>query len=115
MICFGPLTEESQLGHERIELPNPWRAKSKGKIVRHVPLVLYSDDASGNVSKKWNQHMSFYCTLAGLPPKLANQDVNILFLATSNTAGALELADGLVDEFKYVLTVSAWCKAYWIL
>lgn len=44
--------------------------------------------------------MSFYYFLAGLPSKLANQDYNIRFLCTSNIAGALELADGLVDEFK---------------
>lgn len=44
--------------------------------------------------------MSFYSTLAGLPPKLSNQDYNINFLATSNCASALEQADGLVDELK---------------
>lgn len=63
-----------------------------------IPLVLYSDDTSGNVSKKWNKHMSFYCSLAGLPPKMTNQDYNIHFISTSNAASALEQADGLADE-----------------
>jgi hypothetical protein len=44
--------------------------------------------------------MSFYYTLAGLPPKLSNQQYNCHFLSTSNTAGALELADQIVDEIK---------------
>lgn len=91
---------DSGTGHERVKLPNAWRLKATGRLIRHVPLVLYSNDASGNISKKWNQHMSFYSTLAGLPPKLSNQDYNINFLATSNCASALEQADGLVDELK---------------
>jgi hypothetical protein len=47
--------------------------------------------------------MSFYYTLAGLPPKLSNQQYNCHFLSTSNTAGALELADQIVDEIKSVI------------
>jgi hypothetical protein len=65
-------------------------------------MVLYSDDTSGNVSKKWNKHMSIYTILAGLPPKLANQEFNIHFVATTNTANALELFGRTVDEFKCV-------------
>lgn len=42
--------------------------------------------------------MAFYCALAGLPPKLTNQDYNIHFISTSNATTALELANGLVDE-----------------
>ncbi|KAH9818305.1 hypothetical protein DFH28DRAFT_888068, partial [Melampsora americana] len=93
---------ESQYGgvmyREYIPLPNPWRLKANGKIIQHVPITLYSDDTSGNVSKKWNKHMSFYFTLSGLPPGMSNQEYNIHFLATSNKAGALELGDKIVDE-----------------
>ncbi|KAH9810402.1 hypothetical protein DFH28DRAFT_932887 [Melampsora americana] len=60
------LLQRSGLGLRGIELPNPWRVKANGLIVRSVPIALYSDDTSGNVSKKWNKHMSFYFTLAGL-------------------------------------------------
>ncbi|KAH9811554.1 hypothetical protein DFH28DRAFT_1178981 [Melampsora americana] len=79
-------------------IENPWRSRAQGKIIRHVPLALYSDDTSGNVSKKWNKHMSIYFTLAGLPPNLSNQEFNIHFLATSNCATALELFDQVVDD-----------------
>jgi hypothetical protein len=48
--------------------------------------------------------MSFYYTLAGLPPKMSNQQYNCHFLSTSNTAGALELADQIVDEIKSVMS-----------
>lgn len=81
-----------------IPVLNPWRKRAYGKKVLHVPIILYSDDTSGNVSKKWNKHMAFYCSLAGLPPKMTNQEYNIHFLSTSNVATALELADGLVDD-----------------
>ncbi|KAH9817323.1 hypothetical protein DFH28DRAFT_926849 [Melampsora americana] len=96
----------AQKGSELIEVPwiNPWRIKAQGQIIRHVPLVLYCDDLSGNVSKRWNKHMAFYFTLAGLPPKLANQEFNCHFLSTSNTSGALELADPLIDELNKLAT-----------
>ncbi|KAH9807975.1 hypothetical protein DFH28DRAFT_1199728 [Melampsora americana] len=67
-------------------------------IIRSLPVVLYSDDTSGNVSKKWNKHMSFYFSLAGLRPKLTNQEYNIHSLCTSNIASALEQGDQIVDE-----------------
>ncbi|KAG0150158.1 hypothetical protein CROQUDRAFT_38611, partial [Cronartium quercuum f. sp. fusiforme G11] len=64
------------------------------------PLMMYSDDTSGNHSKKWNKHLGFYYTLAGFPLKLINQEYNIHYATFSNTAGALELADPVIDELK---------------
>ncbi|KAH9816224.1 hypothetical protein DFH28DRAFT_1082002 [Melampsora americana] len=73
------------------------RIKAQGEIIRHIPLTLYSDDTSGNVSKKFNKHMSIYFTLSGLTPDWSNQEFNTHFLATTNTASALELFDQVVD------------------
>ncbi|KAH9807224.1 hypothetical protein DFH28DRAFT_1115281 [Melampsora americana] len=75
-----------------------WQAQAAGKVIRHVPISLYSDDTSGNVSKKWNKHMSLYFTLSGLPPSMSNQEYNIHFLGTSNVGNALELLDQVVDD-----------------
>jgi hypothetical protein len=61
---------------QELMLPNPWRIKAAGKIIRHIPTTMYSDDTSGNVSKQWNKHISFYFTLSGLPPNLTNQEYN---------------------------------------
>ncbi|KAA1113190.1 hypothetical protein PGT21_024597 [Puccinia graminis f. sp. tritici] len=77
---------------------NWWRLKAAGQVIRHMPICLYADDTSGNSSKKWNKHISYYFTLAGLPPKLTNQHFNCHFLSTSNSAGAMELAEGIVDD-----------------
>ncbi|KAH9823863.1 hypothetical protein DFH28DRAFT_921384 [Melampsora americana] len=81
-----------------IPIINPWREKAEGKVIRYVPITLYSDDTSANVSKKWNKHMSIFFTLAGLSPEFSNQEFNIHFLATSNIASALELLDEVVDN-----------------
>ncbi|KNZ57067.1 hypothetical protein VP01_2251g4 [Puccinia sorghi] len=51
-----------------IDFPNPWRLKSRGCIIQHVQITLYSDDISGNMSKQWNKHMSI--TVTFFPPKL---------------------------------------------
>ncbi|PLW28656.1 hypothetical protein PCASD_18574 [Puccinia coronata f. sp. avenae] len=85
-------------------LPNPWRIKAKGRQIRHVPINLYADDTSGNMSKQWNRDYSFYFTLSGLPPKAANLEYNCHFLSTSNEAGMLELADQIVDELNVMAT-----------
>lgn len=95
-------TEREALQTAAREVPNPWRKKANGLEILHVPMNIYSDDTSGNVSKKWNKHMSFVATLAGLPPHLTNQEYHMHFLAASNSASALEMADRLVNEFKYV-------------
>ncbi|KAH9814114.1 hypothetical protein DFH28DRAFT_972285 [Melampsora americana] len=88
----------ARLLHKIVKLPNAWRLKAKGLPIRSVPIALYSDDTSGNVSKKWNKHMSYYFTLAGLKPKLTNQEYHIHPLCTSNVASALEQGDQIVDE-----------------
>ncbi|OAV89717.1 hypothetical protein PTTG_28591 [Puccinia triticina 1-1 BBBD Race 1] len=98
LVCKNTIWEEDHGSFTPISLPNDWREKSGNRIIRHVPIALYCDDTSGNQSKKWNKHISYYFTLAGLPPKLSNQQYNCHFLSTSNTAGPLELADQIVDE-----------------
>jgi hypothetical protein len=93
-------TEFNGDNQRKLPLPNPWRIRASGKIIRNLPITLYSDDTSGNVSKKWNKHISFYFTLSGLPPHISNQEYNCHFLSTSNRASVLEMAEQIVDEMK---------------
>jgi hypothetical protein len=81
-------------------VPNPWRIKAQKRIIRHVPLTLYADDTSGNKSKQWNKHISFYFTLSGLPPEMSNMEYNCHFLTTSNVATPLKLAETVVSQLK---------------
>ncbi|KAH9817516.1 hypothetical protein DFH28DRAFT_889476 [Melampsora americana] len=80
-----------------IPLPNPWQICADILLIQEIPMILYSDDTSGNVSKEWNKHMSIYTIIASLPAKLAYQEFNIHFVATTNTANALELFGMTVD------------------
>ncbi|KAI7966088.1 hypothetical protein MJO29_001836 [Puccinia striiformis f. sp. tritici] len=57
-----------------IPIPNPWRVRAGGKIIRHVPVTL------------------------GLPPQLTNMEYNCHFISTSNQAGPLEIGEPIIDE-----------------
>lgn len=65
-----------------------------------MPIFLYCDDTSGNVSKKWNKLNSWLCTLAGLPPDQAQLPFNVHFLCTSNAAPPLEMLEPIVQVFR---------------
>ncbi len=47
--------------------PHPLKSVSLGRPVVMAPLIIYSDDTSGNKSKKWNCFNSWFFLLAGLP------------------------------------------------
>lgn len=81
---------------------NPWRARAQGKKVLGIPLMLYCDDTSGNVSKRWNKHNSYLFTLAGLHPSVAKLPHNIHFLCTSNLAGPTEMLEDLSAQLRCV-------------
>lgn len=76
---------------------NVWRTRAKGKWVLAAPVWLYCDDTSGNTSKKWNKHNSILFTLAGLPRSHVQLFYNVHFIATSNIASPLEMAEYVCD------------------
>lgn len=49
-----------------------------------VPLILYSDDTSGNKSKRWNKFDSWCLKLAGLPNYENQKLENIHHICSSN-------------------------------
>jgi len=63
-----------------------------------VPLILFCDDVSGNISKKWNKFDIWAMMLAGLPRKVNSRLDNIHFLCASNNVGCLQMAKPLVDD-----------------
>ncbi|OAV92864.1 hypothetical protein PTTG_02044 [Puccinia triticina 1-1 BBBD Race 1] len=85
-----------------IKFPNPWRKIANGRVMRDFPISLYLDDTSGNVSKQFNKHISFYFTLAGLLPQISNQEYHCHFLATSNLASACEMLENIVEELNFM-------------
>ncbi|OAV95433.1 hypothetical protein PTTG_26678 [Puccinia triticina 1-1 BBBD Race 1] len=110
-LCDNRIYEIKECNDTRVRtMPNPWRAKAGNRVIRHLPISLYSNDTSSNLSKKWNKHISYYFNLAGLPPKLTNQHFHCHFLCTSNSAGTLELAEGIVDDIMELIEHG--CPAY---
>jgi hypothetical protein len=88
--------------HTNPVLGNHWRVLAKGHRTLALPLWLYCDDTSGNMSKKWNEHNSFLFTLAGLPRDHCAKEYNVHFLCTSNLAPPLEMMDSVVSQIECV-------------
>lgn len=65
-----------------------------------LPLILFSDDTSGNVSKKWHKFNSFFLLIAGLLCHVNAQLEHIHFVSTSDKVSPLELSRPIVDELK---------------
>lgn len=78
--------------------PHPLKVKAAGRKVVMVPLILFSDDTSGNKSKKWHKFESYYLLLAGLPRKENGKHVNIHFICCSDTVAPLEMAEPIAEE-----------------
>ena len=75
-----------------------WKELSRGLHVFMVPLVLFSDDVSGNESKKWNKFDVWAMLLAGLPKTTNHQLENIHFICASNRVDCLKMAEPVVDD-----------------
>ncbi|KAF5318718.1 hypothetical protein D9619_011028 [Psilocybe cf. subviscida] len=87
---------------------NAWRGRAKGRRVVALPLWLYCDDTSGNVSKKWNEHNSYLFTLAGLPREQVAKEYNVHFLCTSNIAPPIEMLDSVEDQIRQAQENGIW-------
>ena len=76
--------------------------KAAGRPVVMVPLILYSDDTSGNKSKKWHLFNSWSVLLAGLPRETNSQLTNIHFLSWSDKVSVLEMAEPITNELVHL-------------
>lgn len=63
-----------------------------------LPLVLFSDDTSGNKSKKWHLFDSWSMVLAGLPRHENSKISNIHFLCCSDSVSAMEMTEAIAPE-----------------
>ena len=78
--------------------PHSLKAESLGRPVVMCPLLLYTDDTSGNRSKKWNKFDCWCMLLAGLPRKEKSKLHNIHMITCSNKVSVLDMAMPMVDE-----------------
>ena len=63
-----------------------------------APIVIYSDDTSGNRSKKWNKFDCWLMSFAGLPSEETNRLHNIYYITCSNKLSAIDMSPPLVDD-----------------
>ena len=60
--------------------------------------MLYTDDTSGNKSKKWHLFNSWSIVLAGLPHSHNSQLGNIHFICCSDRVSVLDMAEPIVEQ-----------------
>lgn len=69
-----------------------------------MPIILYSDDLSGNKSKKWNECNNWCVMLAGLPRHLNSQLSNIHLICFSHSVSTLQMAKPIANELTQLET-----------
>lgn len=77
---------------------NPLKQNAGGRPIVRVPLLLFCDDMSGNTSRRYNPHESWYFSLAGLPFDEQQKEYNTHFLATSNAVSGMEICAGIAED-----------------
>jgi len=88
-------------------MPNPLREKSKGRLVLTVPLIIFMDDVSGNVSKQWNKHHAVYISNASMPREMLEKEFCVRFVSSSPHASPMELMKGVKESIRYVFSLTS--------
>ncbi|KAF8595169.1 hypothetical protein BDV93DRAFT_576227 [Ceratobasidium sp. AG-I] len=81
-------------------IPHPLRKIAGKRPVYSIPLIIFVDDASGNVSKQWNKHHCCYISNGALPREVLQAESNVRFVTTSPHASPLELLGGVKDNIE---------------
>ncbi|OBZ74395.1 hypothetical protein A0H81_05238 [Grifola frondosa] len=79
----------------REAMPHRLRAKAQGRTVYSVPLIIFMDDVSGNISKQWNKHHVIYMSNANLPREMLEKEFCIQFVSSSPHATPMELMEAM--------------------
>ena len=109
-LCTGTLTMQHRYCLYIIMCPqeystytSPSPLKSHGENERPivmVPLLMYTDDTSGNRSKKWNKFDCWCFLLAGMPQHENAKMQNIHFVTCSNQTDALSMMEPIITDLK---------------
>ncbi|KAG2339510.1 hypothetical protein BDR05DRAFT_1003322 [Suillus weaverae] len=94
-------------------IPHPLREKAKGRMVYSVPLIIFMDDVSGNISKQWNKHHAIYMSNANLPREMLEKEFCVQFVTSSPHAAPMELMHSMQESISKAADsgIIAWdCK-----
>ncbi|KAG1819450.1 hypothetical protein EV424DRAFT_1472622 [Suillus variegatus] len=78
--------------------PNPLREKAQGEMVYTVPLIIFMDNVSSNISKQWNKHHTIYMSNANLPCEMLEKEFFVQFVTLSPHAAPMELMQAMKDS-----------------
>ncbi|KAG2045758.1 hypothetical protein BDR06DRAFT_985736 [Suillus hirtellus] len=67
-------------------------------MVYAVPLIIFMDDVSGNISKQWNKHHAIYMSNANLPWEMLEKEFFVCFVTSSPHATPMELMRAMKDS-----------------
>lgn len=84
-------------------MPHPLREKAKGRMVYGVPLIVFMDDVSGNISKQWNKHHVIYMSNANLPREMVEKEFCVRFVTSSPHAAPMELMAAMKESIRCVI------------
>jgi hypothetical protein len=79
-------------------MPHPLRAKVDGHMVYSVPLIVFMDDVSGNISKQWNKHHVIYASYANMPRKMMEKQFFLCFVTSSPHVTPMEPMKAMKDS-----------------
>ncbi|KAG1851927.1 hypothetical protein F4604DRAFT_1883535 [Suillus subluteus] len=97
--ALGRAVQRTQSSNKYAKLvPNPLCAKSQGCMVYSVPLIIFMDDISGNISKQWNKHHAIYMSNANLPRKMLEKEFCIRFVTSSPHAAPMEMISAMQES-----------------
>lgn len=71
-------------------------------MVYSVPIIIFMDDVSGNISKQWNKHHVVYLSNGNLPRKMLEKEHCVRFVSSSPHASPMELMDAMKTTLEFV-------------
>lgn len=83
-------------------MPHPLRTKANGRMVYSVPIIIFMDNVSGNISKQWNKHIVIYMSNANLPREMLEKEFCIRFVTSSPHASPMELMQAMKKSIRYL-------------
>ena len=81
-----------------MDRPHPTKVAAASKPTLTLPIVLFSDETSGNRTKKWNQLETYSVFLVALPRKEITKFSNIHFICASNLVNSVELGKEIAKD-----------------
>ncbi|KAI0091387.1 hypothetical protein BDY19DRAFT_886012 [Irpex rosettiformis] len=86
------------------------RERARGRMCYSVPLIIFMDDVSGNISKQWNKHFVAYMSNGNLPREMIEKEFCVRFVTSSPHASPMELMQAIRDSISAAAEsgVDAW-------